>query len=66
MRAVIDTSVLVSAALRDRDPETVILWIAAQADWEWVVSPEIMGEYKEVLSRDKFRLPPEVRQKLTE
>ena len=66
MRAVIDTSVLVSAALRDRDPETVILWIAAQADWEWVFSPEIMGEYKEVLSRDKFRLPPEVRQKLTE
>ncbi|OGG47209.1 MAG: putative toxin-antitoxin system toxin component, PIN family [Candidatus Handelsmanbacteria bacterium RIFCSPLOWO2_12_FULL_64_10] len=63
MRAVIDTNVLVSAALKDRDPEAVILWIAAQADWEWVVSPEIMAEYKEVLSRDKFQLLPEVRQK---
>ena len=63
MRAIIDTNVLVSAALKDRNPEAVILWIAAQADWEWVVSYEIMAEYKEVLSRDKFRLPPEVRQK---
>lgn len=63
MIAVIDTSVLVSAALKDRDPEAVILWIVAQADWEWAVSSEIMAEYKEVLSRDKFRLPPEVRQK---
>ena len=63
MRAIIDTNVLVSAALKDRNPEAVILWIAAQADWEWVVSSEIMAEYKEVLSRDKFRLPPEVRQK---
>lgn len=27
------------------------------------MSPEIMAEYKEVLSRDKFRLSPEVRQK---
>lgn len=63
MRAVIDTSVLVSAALKDRDPEAVVLWIAAQADWEWVVSPEIMAEYKEVLSRDKFRLSPGVLQK---
>lgn len=63
MRVVIDTSVLVSAALKDRYPEAVILWITAQADWEWVVLPEIMAEYKEVLGRDKFRLPPEVRQK---
>ena len=34
MRVGIDTNVLVSAALRDKDPEVVILWIAAQPDWQ--------------------------------
>jgi putative PIN family toxin of toxin-antitoxin system len=63
VRVVIDTNVLVSAALKNKDPEAVILWVAAQADWQWVVSLDILTEYKEVLSRDKFRLTPEVRQK---
>ena len=61
MRVVIDTNVLVSAALRDKDPEAVILWIAAQPDWQWVVSSAILREYKEVLCREKFRLSQTVR-----
>ncbi len=62
MKVLIDTNVLVSAALRDKDPEAVILFIAAQPDWEWIVSAEILTEYREVLSRPKFALPDETRQ----
>ncbi len=46
MKVVIDTNVLVSAAWRDRSPEAVVLWIAFQDDWDWVVSQEILDEYK--------------------
>lgn len=57
IRVVIDTNVLISAILRDKDPETVILYVASQPDFEWIVSPEIVAEYKDVLSRKKFGLP---------
>ena len=60
MRVVVDTNVLVSAALRDRDPEAVILFIVARPDFEWVVSSEILAEYKDVLARPKFNLPEEI------
>jgi putative PIN family toxin of toxin-antitoxin system len=56
MRAVIDTNVLVSAVLKDRDPEAVIRWVVAHPDWLWLATPEILAEYKEVLSRPKFGL----------
>lgn len=45
MKIVIDTNVLVSAILKDRDPEDIILYIAAQPDFEWTVSSEILTEY---------------------
>lgn len=61
MRVVIDTNVLVSAILRDRDPELVIQFIVDHIEFEWIVSPEILVEYKEVLSRRKFRLTQEVK-----
>jgi putative PIN family toxin of toxin-antitoxin system len=63
VKVVIDTNVLVSAILKNKDPEAVIVWVGGRADWQWVVSPDILTEYKEVLGRDKFRLTPEVRQK---
>lgn len=56
MKVVIDTNVLVSAILKDRDPETVLLFVAESDDMEWIVSPEIMTEYRQVLSRPKFSL----------
>jgi putative PIN family toxin of toxin-antitoxin system len=62
MRVVIDTNVLVSAVLKDRDPEAIILFVAERDDMEWIVSPEIMTEYREVLSRPKFGLPDDIRQ----
>lgn len=59
MKIVIDTNVLVSAILKDRDPEKVMLFVAERNDMEWIVSPEIMTEYRQVLSRPKFGLPQE-------
>jgi predicted nucleic acid-binding protein len=41
MRVVIDTNVLVSAILRDRLPEKVLLFIVGRQDFEWVASAEI-------------------------
>jgi putative PIN family toxin of toxin-antitoxin system len=60
MRVVIDTNVLISAVLKDRDPEAIIMFIAERSDVEWIVSPEIMAEYREVLSRPKFNLPKDL------
>lgn len=61
MRVIIDTNVLVSAVLRDRDPELVVQFIVDNPEFEWVVSEDILTEYKAVLSRPKFRLTPAIR-----
>jgi putative PIN family toxin of toxin-antitoxin system len=60
MKVVIDTNVLVSAVWRDRNPETVIVWVCDQPDWQWVVSNEIKKEYKDVLRRKKFSFRPDI------
>lgn len=62
MKVVVDTNVLVSAVLRDRDPEVVVLFVASQGDIEWIVSSQIMAEYRGVLSRPKFALPNDLLQ----
>ena len=49
---------MVSAAFKNRDPETVLRAVVKHPEWEWIVSVEILAEYREVLSRPKFRLPP--------
>ena len=59
MKVIIDTNVLVSAALSGGNPEFVILFIVSNSEIEWVVSAEILREYKEVLSRKKFKLTQE-------
>ncbi len=60
MRIVVDTNVLVSAILRGRTPREVIQFIIDSPDYDWMVSTEILKEYKEVLSRPKFKLTQEV------
>jgi uncharacterized protein len=57
MRAVVDTNVLVSAILRNRLPEKVILWLVARPEWEWIATRDILSEYTSVLRRKKFGLP---------
>jgi putative PIN family toxin of toxin-antitoxin system len=60
MKVLIDTNVLISAVWRDKKPEELILWLLAHpADWQWIVSSEIMREYIEVLNRKKFSFSPE-------
>jgi putative PIN family toxin of toxin-antitoxin system len=60
VKVVIDTNILISAAWRDKIPEAVIVWIARQDDWDWVVTDEILDEYREVLRRKKFNLGSEI------
>lgn len=61
MKVVIDTNILVSAVLRGREPRAVIQFIVDNTEFEWIVSAEILAEYKEVLSRNKFKLTSEVK-----
>lgn len=59
--AVIDTNVLVSSLLsRNADAATVrVVARALEGDIVPVYSAEVMAEYREVLSRPKFRFSPE-------
>jgi len=65
MRVVVDTNVLISAILKDKDPEAVLLYIIESPDIEWIASHFILVEYKEVLRRKKFALPEELVEKWT-
>jgi uncharacterized protein len=60
MRIVVDTNILVSAILRGGMPKRAIQSIIDRLDWEWLVSVEILAEYKDVLLRPKFKLSQEV------
>lgn len=60
MKVIVDTNVLVSAVLKGRTPKEVIQFIVDTPDCNWLVSPEILEEYKQVLSRPKFKLTPEI------
>jgi uncharacterized protein len=60
IRVVIDSSVVISAAFRDRKPEELILLVVESKDHEWIVSSSILKEYNEVLARKKFGLPAEI------
>jgi putative PIN family toxin of toxin-antitoxin system len=60
MKVVIDTNVVVSAVLRDRNPETVILFVIGNPEFEWVASREILEEYIGVLGREWFAVPKEI------
>lgn len=60
MNILVDTNVLLSAALRDGLPEKVVLFVAAAADYRWIVTSDIQQEYLEVLKRPKFGLSQEI------
>ena len=60
MKVVIDTNVVVSAILRDRKPEEVILVVQQHPQFEWIASVEILAEYVNVIQRKKFNLPESI------
>ena len=49
MKIVIDTNILVSAALKGGKAKTVIAYIISSTEYQWLVSSEIVDEYKNVL-----------------
>ncbi len=57
MNVVIDTNIVVSAVLKDRDPEAIIRFVIDHPQYEWIASRDILAEYADVLRRPKFRLP---------
>ena len=59
MNVLVDTNVVVSAALRDRLPERVVLFITTSDHCRWLVTTEILDEYLGVLRRPKFKLDVE-------
>ncbi|PZV04387.1 MAG: putative toxin-antitoxin system toxin component, PIN family [Leptolyngbya sp.] len=63
MKVVIDTNVLVSEVLRDRDPEAVILFVLEQDDFTWIVSEDILIEYRSVLARKRLGIPDLIQQR---
>lgn len=56
MKVLIDNNVLLSAALRDKRPERLVLFVAGQDEIRWLVTPEILAEYTDVLRRPRFGL----------
>lgn len=63
MKVVIDTNVLVSAVLRDRAPEAVILFVLEQDGFTWIVSEDILTEYRNVLARKRLGIPELIQQR---
>jgi putative PIN family toxin of toxin-antitoxin system len=66
MNVLIDTNVLLSAALRDKLPERVVLYVAARDDFRWLVTPDILAEYTEVLRRPRFGLDEQTLERFAE
>ena len=66
MNVLIDTNVLLSAAWRDKLPEHVVLYVAGRDEVRWLVTPEILAEYTEVLRRPKFNLDQQTLERWTE
>lgn len=56
MKIIIDTNILISSALKGGKPKQAIALIIADSRFQWIASPEIIQEYKEVLSRPKLKL----------
>jgi len=63
IKVIVDTNVLISASVKGRDPEAIILFLVSNPDFEWIVSEEILMEYKSVLARKKLKLSPDLKQR---
>jgi putative PIN family toxin of toxin-antitoxin system len=64
LRLVVDTNVLVSAALEPEGLPRAVLTIAVTRPAKLYISPEILDEYRRVLARREFRLGRGFRQGL--
>ena len=64
LRLVIDTNILVSAALRPDGLQRAVFVVAITKPARLYVSAAILAEYREVLSRREFRIRKGLRQQL--
>ncbi len=58
MRVVLDTNVLVSAALTPGGPAHQVIQMAFRGDLQLCVNTRMVAEYREVLTRGRFSLSP--------
>jgi putative PIN family toxin of toxin-antitoxin system len=59
VKAVLDTNVVVSAHLKERGLEALILELALSGRFDLVASPALLAEYEEVLRRPRFSFNPD-------
>ncbi|HEX7287281.1 MAG TPA: putative toxin-antitoxin system toxin component, PIN family [Candidatus Angelobacter sp.] len=64
LRLVVDTNVVVSAALKPEGLQRTILLLAMSKPARWYVSSAIMAEYATVLARPEFRIRKGLRRQL--
>lgn len=64
LRLVIDTNVVVSAALKPEGLQRTVLLLALRRPIRWYVSEPILMEYKEVLARPELMIRRSLRQQL--
>ena len=62
LRLVIDTNVLISAALKPAGLQRTVLLLAITKPARWYVSPPILEEYSEVLARRELQIRRGLRQ----
>lgn len=64
LRLVIDTNVVVSAALNPQGLQRTVILLAITKPARWYISSAIFSEYREVLSRPEFKIRRGVRLRL--
>jgi putative PIN family toxin of toxin-antitoxin system len=66
LRFVIDTNVVVSAALKPEGPQRTVVLLAMTKPARWYVSDAIVSEYAVVLARPELKIRRNLRQQLLE
>lgn len=64
LRLVLDTNIVVSAALKPDGLQRTVLLVAMTKPTRLYVSPPILAEYRNVLSRPEFKIPKGMRRQL--
>src|SRR5262249_21726480 len=64
LRLVLDTNVVVSAALKPNGLQRTVLLLAMTKPAHWYVSPPILTEYTVVMARPELKIPRNLRQQL--
>ena len=64
LRLVVDTNIVVSAALKPEGPQRTVLLLALTKPARFFASAPILGEYADVISRSDLRIPRGLRRQL--